>query len=162
MTALPVPAHRLDPRVKIAWRVRLSLFLAPPAILIVGLAGSGVSVGLGPSLAITVAGVTVLGSLFAVVAVPLIRYERWRYEVRDEELRLQEGLIVVTQTVVPMVRIQHVDTSQGPVMRALGLSDVHVWTASSMKTIPALADQHAAALRDRIATLARVTDDGGL
>jgi hypothetical protein len=47
-------------------------------------------------------------------------------------------------------------------MRAVGLSDVHISTAAGKHTIPALSDEDAAALRDRIATLARVTDDGGL
>jgi membrane protein YdbS with pleckstrin-like domain len=61
-----------------------------------------------------------------------------------------------------MVRVQHVDTSQGPIMRAFGLSDVKVSTAAGVHAIPALADHDADALRDRIAVLARVTDDGGL
>jgi len=39
---------------------------------------------------------------------------------------------------------------------------VHVWTAAGKHAIPALADSDASALRDRIAVLARVTDDGGL
>jgi membrane protein YdbS with pleckstrin-like domain len=94
--------------------------------------------------------------------VPEVRYRRWRWEVTDLEVRLQHGLIIIERTVIPMVRVQHVDTTQGPIMRAFGLSDVKVSTAAGVHAIPALADRDADALRDRIAVLARVTDDGGL
>ncbi len=94
--------------------------------------------------------------------VPEIRYRRWRWEVTEVEVRLQHGLFIIERTVIPMVRIQHVDTSQGPIMRAFGLSEVKVSTAAGSHSIPALADEDAAMLRDRIAVLARVTDDGGL
>jgi len=162
MTAIPTPANHLDPRVKTAWRLQAVLSLLVPA------AGCAVSLG-AFALRVVPAWVPVLAfcvlaglALLLVVITPEVRYRRWRWEVREEEIRLQEGLIVVSQTVIPMVRVQHVDTSQGPIMRALGLSDVHVWTAAGKHTIPALTDEHAADLRDRIATLARVTDDGGL
>jgi len=155
-------ANLLDKRVKTAWRLQSLASLAPfvlGALLFVGFAGF-IDVPLAIPLLV------LLGVLAMLVAaetiVPEVRYRRWRWEVRDEEIRLQEGLIVVSQTVIPMARVQHVDTSQGPIMRSLGLSDVHIWTAANKHTIPALADDHAAQLRDRIAVLARVTDDGGL
>jgi hypothetical protein len=155
-------ANMLDRRVKTAWRLQSALSLAPFVL------GALVFLGFANYLAISLSVplLVLLGMLVALLAaetiVPEVRYRRWRWEVREEEIRLQEGLIVVSQTVIPMVRVQHVDTSQGPIMRSLGLSDVHIWTAANKHTIPALADDHAAQLRDRIAVLARVTDDGGL
>lgn len=152
----------LDPRVKTAWRMQAALGLAVPVIAELVFAGFAGFLGLPAWIPIAVVGVVVAEVVISVVIVPSVRYRRWRWEVREEEVRLQEGLVIVTNTVVPMVRIQHVDTAQGPIMRSLGLTDVHVWTAAGKHVIPALTDEHAAQLRDRIATLARVTDDGGL
>jgi membrane protein YdbS with pleckstrin-like domain len=162
MSTLSTPTHQLDPRVKTAWRLQALASAALPlvgAIIFLPVAGTVDVPAAVPWLVLVI----VLGVIALTVGViPEIRYQRWRWEVREEEIRLREGLIIVTQTVIPMVRVQHVDTAQGPIMRALGLSDVHVWTAASKHTVPALSDEHAADLRDRIATLARVTDDGGL
>jgi hypothetical protein len=162
MNTLQTPGNKLDSRVKTAWRLQAAVSLALPLIIALGFAGFAVFAGLPPWVPLLVlAGTTAVLALSLGVA-PEVQYRRWRWEVREEEIRLREGLIVVSHTVIPMVRVQHVDTSQGPIMRALGLSDVHVWTAANKHTIPALSDEHAADLRDRIATLARVTDDGGL
>lgn len=157
-----VPTHRLDPKVKTAWRVQNALGWTIPlvaALLFLGGATwTGIPVWIPAMTLAVVFGLFVLG----VTVIPEVRYRRWRWEVRDEEIRLQTGLIVRELTVIPMVRVQHVDTSQGPIMRALDLSDVHIWTAAGKHAIPALAGADAATLRDRIAVLARVTDDGGL
>jgi len=156
------PTHRLDPKVKTAWRVQNALGWTIPLVAALLFLGAATLTGIPVWIpAVTLAVVFALFVL-AVTAVPEVRYRRWRWEVRDEEIRLQTGLIVRELTVIPMVRVQHVDTAQGPIMRALDLSDVHIWTAAGKHAIPALAEADAATLRDRIAVLARVTDDGGL
>jgi membrane protein YdbS with pleckstrin-like domain len=91
--------------------------------------------------------------------VPELRWARWRYEVRDEEIDLRHGTVRITRTLVPMLRVQHVDTTQGPLDQALGLATVVVHTAAGATTIPALDEGHAARLRDRIAALARTADE---
>ena len=156
------PGNLLDKRVKTAWRLQALASLAPLFLGGVIFVVFAQRIGVGTAIAALFLGTVLIVILAAETVVPEIRYRRWRWEVREEEVRLQEGLIVVSQTVIPMVRIQYVDTAQGPIMRSLGLSDVHIWTAAGKHTIPALADDHAEQLRDRIAVLARVTDDGGL
>ena len=91
--------------------------------------------------------------------VPELRWARWRYEVRDEEIDLRHGTVRITRTLVPMLRVQHVDTTQGPLDQALGLATVVVHTAAGTTTIPALTEGDAGRLRDRIATLARTADE---
>ncbi|PKQ15550.1 MAG: hypothetical protein CVT67_09025 [Actinobacteria bacterium HGW-Actinobacteria-7] len=162
MSDLQTPANHLDPRVKTAWRLEAGLAVIVPLMIAIVFPALASMMGI-PGWIALAAFALMMGVVILVVGIfPEIRYRRWRWEVREEEIRLREGLIIVTQTVIPMVRVQHVDTAQGPIMRALGLSDVHIWTAANKHTIPALTDEHAADLRDRIATLARVTDDGGL
>ena len=71
-----------------------------------------------------------------VVAVPELRWSRWRYEVRDEEIDLRHGTVTITRTLIPMLRVQHVDTTRGPLDQLLGLATVVVHTAAGRTTIP--------------------------
>ena len=49
-------------------------------------------------------------------------------EVRDGEVDLQRGVLVRTRTLIPMARIQHVDTRRGPLERRFGLATVVLYT----------------------------------
>lgn len=90
---------------------------------------------------------------------PKIRWQRWRYEVREQEIELQHGLFVIKRTLVPMVRVQHVDTEQGPILRKYNLAEISISTAATTHTIPALVTEEADDLRARISVLARVAED---
>jgi len=156
------PANRLDPRAKTVWRIYAAVSGA--IALVAGVAFIAAMIGLGlRSMAwgLLLIGIIAVTIAWMTVAVELM-YRRWRWEITDVEVRLQSGLIIVKRTVIPMARIQHVDTSQGPLLRTFGLSEVHVSTAAGAHKIPMLADEDAAGIRDRIAALAQVTDDGGL
>jgi membrane protein YdbS with pleckstrin-like domain len=91
--------------------------------------------------------------------IPLRQWRTWRYEVRDEEIDLLRGAVVVRRTLIPMTRVQHVDTRRTPLSDLLGLRSVTVHTAAGSHSIPALRPDDAAAIRDRIAQLARAPDD---
>ncbi|MEQ6376699.1 PH domain-containing protein [Bacillaceae bacterium S4-13-58] len=91
--------------------------------------------------------------------IPYIRWKRWRYEVLDQEIDLQRGVWVVSRTLIPMVRVQHVDTIQGPLLRMKKLATVVISTAATKHSIPALDEKEADQLRDQISRLARVDDD---
>lgn len=90
---------------------------------------------------------------------PKIRWARWRYEVRESEIELQHGLFIVKRTLIPMVRVQHVDTSQGPILRKYRLAEITISTAATNHTIPALITDEADELRSRISVLARVAEE---
>jgi uncharacterized protein len=100
-------------------------------------------------------GVLALGG----VAAPLLRWRKWRYEVRDEEIDLLRGAVVVRRTLIPMTRVQHVDTQRTPLSDLFELRSVTVHTAAGSHSIPALRPGDAAAIRDRIAVLARQPDE---
>jgi uncharacterized protein len=93
------------------------------------------------------------------VALPLIRWRLWRYEVRDEEIDLLRGALVVRRTLIPMTRVQHVDTQRTVLSDLFELRSVTVHTAAGSHSIPALREGDAAAIRDRIALLAREPDE---
>lgn len=88
-----------------------------------------------------------------------IRYRQYRYEVNENEIYIQSGIIFITRTVIPMVRVQHVDTEQGPFLRKEGLATVRIATAAGGGEIPALTEEDANDLRDQISVLARVVDE---
>ena len=93
------------------------------------------------------------------LAAPLVRWRTWRYEVRDEEIDLLRGAVVVRRTLIPMTRVQHVDTQRTPLSDLFELRSVTVHTAADSHSIPALRPGDAAAIRDRIAVLARQPDE---
>ena len=144
------PVRRLDPRVRYVW----VLGSVMGSLVLGGIAGV---VGfvlldrplLGPAVFLVLFG---LGAVLAV-----LRYRSWSYEVREDSLYLERGVLTQTRTVVPYVRIQHVDASRGPVERALGLATAVVYTAGSRGadvSIPGLTTDRAEDLQERLKRLA--------
>ncbi|WP_276300947.1 PH domain-containing protein [Halorussus lipolyticus] len=141
----------LNPRVRLVWGVGAAVtavvFGVVAALVDRFALGAGLWVGL------AVAGLAlVLGVVFAV-----LRYRIWRFEVRDDDLYLERGVLTRVNTVVPFVRVQHVDTQRGPVERALGLASVVVYTAGSRGadvTIPGLTPERADDLQEQLRRLA--------
>jgi len=154
------PEKRLDPRAKLLWRLTGALQGLP--ILTGGALGSYVLSSRADMplylVVLPLLGALVLSVLFVVVLPPLL-WRRWRYEIRPMEVDLQRGLVRVTRTLVPMARVQHVDTRRGPLQRRLGLSTVVFYTAAGPNEIPQLARETAVEVRDRIAELTQTADE---
>jgi uncharacterized protein len=147
------PSRRLAPQARWVWA-------AQQAIVWGALTVAGVIV----AMSVDAAGpwtwlVPVLGLLVCVAAVPALRWSRWRWDVRDEGIDIRHGTLTVRRTLIPWVRVQHVDTRRGIAEQALGLATVIVHTAAGGHTIPLLDAREASLLRDRIAGRARVDDD---
>lgn len=94
-----------------------------------------------------------------VYLLPPLRWKRWRYDVLAEEIDLKHGVFIVKRTLIPMSRVQHVDTEQGPLLRRYQLAAVSISTAATVHRIPSLTIEVADELRDRIAQLAAVAED---
>lgn len=154
------PSERLDPRARLLWRMVGAAQAAVAALVVFG-AASVVILGSGASAYLWAApiGLTLLVVLLSVVLVPTLRWRRWRYEIREEEVDLQRGIVWVSRTLVPLARIQHVDTRRGPLERRLGLATVIFYTAAGANQIPELSEPVANDARDRIAELAREHDE---
>jgi membrane protein YdbS with pleckstrin-like domain len=94
-----------------------------------------------------------LGAAFVVV-VPELRWRRWRWDLTEEGIDIQSGVLTISRTLIPWVRVQHVETQRGVFEQAFGLSTVIVHNAAGAHTIPLLAQADAEELRERIATRA--------
>ncbi|MFT4417099.1 PH domain-containing protein [Fredinandcohnia humi] len=101
----------------------------------------------------------VIESILSIFILPKLKWKRWRYEVHEHEIDLQRGVFIVKRTIIPMNRVQHVDTQQGPLLRKHHLATVMISTAATIHEIPALDLEEADQLRDSISRLARVDED---
>lgn len=90
------------------------------------------------------------------------RYASWGFEVRDDHLYLEHGVLRKVYTMVPFVRVQHVDTQRNVLDRLLGLSGVVVYTAGSRGAdvkIPGLNPEHAVKLQEKLRDMAIESED---
>jgi membrane protein YdbS with pleckstrin-like domain len=153
------PAERLDPRAITVWRITGTLNMLP-LLVGAGFAGWALSRSGGSSLFGVLPVLAVLALAGVVVGVvPGLRWRRWRYEIRPDEVDLQRGIFWISRTLVPLARIQHVDTRQGPLQRRFGLSTVVFYTAAGPNQIPELSTPVAERARDHIAELTREQDE---
>jgi len=150
-TAYTTDVRTLDSRVRWLWIGRA---------LIIGafVGGIATAVAFGVDRSYLWAG-PLVGGLVAALGVihSILLYRTWSYEVRADSLFLDRGVITRVQTVVPYVRVQHIDTSRGPIERAVGLSTLVVYTAGSRGadvTVPGLTPPEADDLQTRLKLLA--------
>ncbi|WP_049894245.1 PH domain-containing protein [Salinarchaeum sp. Harcht-Bsk1] len=153
---MTVPERSLHPRIRTIWIVRAlgwSLFLGAIAV---GATWQWLEVTL-----LAPAG---LAAVILVLSVThaIFRYRAWQYEFREDAIYLERGVLTRVRTVVPFVRIQHVDTARGPVDRVAGLSTLVVYTAGSRGadvTIPGIEADRADEHQRRLKQLAIAAED---
>lgn len=98
-------------------------------------------------IAVVVAGAAV------VLLVPQRKYRRLSYRLTDRLLQVVRGWMFHTDTIVPLVRVQHLDVVRGPIDKMFGIASLVVHTAgthNSIVTVPGLAPDRAAEMRDII------------
>jgi membrane protein YdbS with pleckstrin-like domain len=135
--ALREPSHRVSLRAPSYWRVTAAagaalIWLAALALLVTVLL-----VDTGWWTALLWAGVLLLVVVPVpwLTVAPRIRFDVHRWEVTDIAVHVRHGWVSRTDEIVPLSRVQTVDSAQGPLMRAFGLRTVTVQTASSAGTV---------------------------
>ena len=92
--------------------------------------------------------------LAGLIVYPMIEYKQWGYNITEDRVDIRHGIFFVKHTIVPVVRIQHITVSQGPINRKLGLYEVEMSLASESFEIPCLskdvADEIADNLKNRL------------
>jgi uncharacterized protein len=147
------PSRRLAPSARWVWRGEQLIVWGIATIIAFVIAGRTDG-----ALAALLRVVPPAGLVLAVAIVPELRWRRWRWEVRPEAIDIKHGTLTVRRTLVPMLRVQHVDTTRDLVEQWLGLATVQVHTAAGGHKIPLLSLYDAGEVRDRIAALARTAD----
>ncbi len=151
------PHEQLSDRAVAYWRVSLLLRVVPVGVVVTVLA---VVLPWFPDVVRVLAVVGIwIAAVVEVVLLPPIRRRIWWFAIGDEEVDLHHGLLTITRTVVPMVRVQHVDLHRNALADRFGLAEIELHTAAGSLTIPALDRGQAERIRRQVAILARVPDE---
>jgi len=145
MTELPLrpPAHQVAPAARWLWALQGSVLLVLLAVVVLTVPGTVDEL---PGWLNTVFDVLrwllVPIAVVTVVIEPIWRYRVHRWEVTDEAVYTLEGWLTRTWRIVPISRIQTVDTTRGPLQQLFGLTSISVRTAShagstSIEQLPA-------------------------
>ena len=152
MTAFAIPAdiQPVEPSYRNALRARAAVFWVPVLIASlvldrVALPGAPIE-GLVPALIGAIA-------LSGIIIAPERIYRRLGYAIDDRLLRTVRGWLFHTDTIVPFVRVQHIDVTRGPFDKLFGTATLVVHTAgthNSVVTLPGLSPERAAEIREAI------------
>lgn len=156
--ALREPSHRVSERAPAYWRVTAAVGAAVCWLAAIGL---GVTAALVPggwwTWAMAASAVVLLAAPVPWLTVaPRIRYDVHRWEVSDIAVHVRHGWLSRTDEIVPLSRVQTVDSTQGLLMRVFGLRTVTVQTASSAGTV-AIACLDDAVAQEVVARLVAIT-----
>jgi membrane protein YdbS with pleckstrin-like domain len=150
MTAEPITLSRVEPGYRHVLTIRALIFwlpLAIGAIIADQLLLRATPFHNVPSILVPLLG------LLAVAVLPGRRYRRLGYALHPKLLQVVRGWLFHVDTMVPLVRVQHIDVTRGPLDKAFGTATLVVHTAgthNSIVTLPGLAPDKAAAFRDEI------------
>ena len=150
---MSAPARHLSPVARRVWMLQQLLLWG--ALTVAAIVLSLTVDGFSPAWML----VPLVGLIAGAVGLPKLRWSRWRWDIGDEGIDIQHGTFAIRRTLVPWIRVQHVDTRRGLFEQAFALSTVVVHTAAGSHTIPLLPAQEADELRTRIAGLARTEED---
>jgi membrane protein YdbS with pleckstrin-like domain len=147
-TPADAPWTPVSPR--LATSRRLTLLLAYIPLVAVGVALALIPVGRPWSVVYAVVAAVAFGWAWWIIG---RRVRSFGYAEREGDLLVVSGILVRRLVIVPYGRMQIVDLRAGPIERWLGISTVQLHTAAATTdaSIPGLAPDEAAALRDRLA-----------
>jgi membrane protein YdbS with pleckstrin-like domain len=92
---------------------------------------------------------------------PGLAYRFWRWQVQADRVLIHKGVLWRSRSLIPRVRIQHVDTRTSPLQRWLGLASLVIYTAGTRGAdaeIPGLEAEEAELLREELARLEELDD----
>lgn len=157
MTAPAVPADLIpadiqpvEPSYRNALRARAAMFWVP--LFVVALVVNATVLASTAFSGVLPAVIGLIG-LSGITVAPNRVYKRLGYALDDRLLRTVRGWLFHTDTVVPFVRVQHIDVTRGPFDKMFGTATLVVHTAgthNSIVTLPGLSPERAAEIREAI------------
>lgn len=153
MTALAIPAdlQPVEPSYRNALRARAAAFWVP--LFLVALAAERIlSIADTPYSGLLPAVIGLIG-LSGIIVAPDRIYRRLGYALDERLLRTVRGWLFHVDTVVPFVRVQHIDVTRGPFDKMFGTATLVVHTAgthNSVVTLPGLSPERASQIREAI------------
>jgi hypothetical protein len=93
--------------------------------------------------------------IWFVLIEPVITYRKYRYDIKDDELIIQQGVFINKTSIIPFTRIQNVETTVGPIMKRYGLKTVDITTAGGGASIHLIDDDEAEQIKHDIAQVVK-------
>ncbi|KEI17924.1 PH domain-containing protein [Clostridium haemolyticum] len=78
-----------------------------------------------------------------VLVKPIIEYKQWKYIITEDRIEFVHGIYFLTTTIIPIVRIQHIDIEEGPINRIYNLAKINIHTAGGEHKIEGLPKEKA-------------------
>jgi membrane protein YdbS with pleckstrin-like domain len=146
----PSPLLRPEPAYRNVLRVRAAAMWGP--LLVGAIVADRLLIAASPFAWLLPAAAAVIAT-FAVVVAPARIYRRLGYRIDDRLLQAVRGWLIHVDTLVPFVRVQHIDVTRSLLDKSFGTASLVVHTAgthNSMVRIDGLAPDRAMAMRDAI------------
>jgi uncharacterized protein len=152
MTALAIPAdlQPVEPAYRNTLRARAAVFWVPVFLVALVVDQQLLATTSFASLLPVLIGAI---GLSAIMVAPDRIYRRLGYAIDGRLLRTVRGWLFHVDTVVPFVRVQHIDVTRGPFDKLFGTANLVVHTAgthNSIIVLPGLSPDRAAEIREAI------------
>jgi membrane protein YdbS with pleckstrin-like domain len=154
---LPTERRRLPPRVTRYWRWRAFYSSLPVLVLLVSAA---IVLPWGPWwVRWGIVGVFVVVIAAGVIILTPIRYRVFWYAISPTDIDIQKGIIFTTRSIIPMHRVQSLQSERGPVADHYRMATLKIRTAAGSVSLSGLDRGEADELSERIGRLAVLADD---
>ena len=146
--------QQLPKRIKTVWRLQAGFNLLIDIGIVVGIIVCHYLFSW-PAWLIWVA--SLLAIVAAIIQFTLIpyRYQFWRYQLSEHDVEITTGFFVRKTTAVPILRVQDVTLSAGPLLHFKHLQSVKIHTAAAVHEIGGVDHATATQLKNQIMNLAK-------
>ena len=138
--------EKLDEKAVLSWRIRRSISFLFIFITVGGILLVSNHTGLDNkymNYIYIVSGLLLVYKLIGIIVYPIIEYQQWRYIITEDKVEIRHGIFFITTTVIPIIRVQHITISKGPIYRKMGLAAVKIFLASGSFEIEGLSENNA-------------------
>jgi membrane protein YdbS with pleckstrin-like domain len=154
---LPTERHRLPARVTRYWRWRAFYGSLPLLVLLVS---GAIVLPWGPWwVRWGIVGVVVAVIATCMIILPPIRYRVFWYAISSTEIDIQNGIIFIKRSVVPMRRVQSLRSDCGPLADHYRMTNLKIRTAAGSVSLSGLDRGEADELCEQIGRLTDLADD---
>lgn len=102
-------------------------------------------------------------NIIEILVISKIRYNSWYFSINEEMIIIKNGVIIKKITYIPMSRVQHVNTSQGPIMKKYNLREITINTSGGVHSIPCIEGEKALLIQETVANFAEgSSEENGL
>lgn len=161
MHALPKLAHSISPHSIRIWRITNLISEIIFLIILIGLLIASYQFDWYHWITVVlwiVAAIVPLGMIWSIIFEPIWKYNYWSYGFDEHYIRFKQGRLFMKQTVIPMTKIQFVETEQGPLLRSNNVHTITIGTMGTPHKIPMLAEEDARILKEHISTYAQIKE----